>query len=59
MRRIPLSLLMAAVTTILAVGTGALSGGTPATIVARFGYSLDNLRAGRVYVLPCSDCLLA
>jgi hypothetical protein len=57
-RRIPLSLLMIAVTTALAVATGALGGGTSGSIVARFGFSLDNLRAGRLYVLPASDWLV-
>jgi hypothetical protein len=57
-RRMPLSLAMVAVTTVLAIATGALSGGTPASTVERFGYSLDNLRAGRLYVLPSSDWLV-
>jgi hypothetical protein len=57
-RRVPLSLAMAAVTTVLAIATGALSGGTPVSVVERFGYSLDNLRAGRLYVLPTSDWLV-
>jgi hypothetical protein len=49
---------MIATTTSLAIATGALDGGTPASVVARFGFSLDNLRAGRVYVLPTSDWLV-
>jgi hypothetical protein len=57
-RRIRLSLLMIAATMLLAIATGALNGGTSASVVARFGFSLDNLCAGRLYVLPTSDWLV-
>lgn len=57
-RRARLAPAMAVLTTLLAVATGALSGGTPPSVVARFGFSLDRLRAGRLYVLPVSDWLV-
>jgi hypothetical protein len=49
---------MIAVTTALALITGAFGGGTSASVVARFGFSFDNVGAGRLYVLPTSDWLV-
>src|SRR5262245_49752523 len=49
---------MIAATTLLALTTGALNGGTPTSVVARYGFSWDNLYAGRLYVLPTSDWLV-
>src|SRR5205809_521300 len=56
-RRMPLSIVFIVGTTMIAIATGALNGGTPASTIARFGYSLDHLRAGRLYVVPTSDWL--
>jgi hypothetical protein len=57
-RRLPLSLIFVVGTTVLAVATGALSGGTPASVIDRYGYSLDRLKSGHLDVVPISDWLV-
>lgn len=56
--RTPLTLTMMIVTTISAIASGALDGGTPSSVVERFGYSLDNLKAGHIWVFITSDWIV-
>lgn len=57
-RRIPLTLLLMVVIFAVAVLTGALTGGTPAADVARWGFSLDNLRRGRILTIFTGDMMV-
>jgi hypothetical protein len=53
--RLPVSLALIIGITLVAVLSGAFTGGTSQATIDRFGYSIDNLRAGHFYVIPTSD----
>lgn len=57
-RRIPLTLALIAVITLVALLTGALTTGTSTATVARWGFSLDNLRRGRVFTILTGDMMV-
>lgn len=56
-RRIPFSLLMIGIIVLLAYRTGSVSGDLSPGIRERWGYDLENLRHGRVWVLVSSEVL--
>lgn len=57
-RRIPLTLVLMIVISVVALVTGAVTTGTSATAVARWGFSLDNLQRGRVLTIFTSDMMV-
>ncbi len=57
-RRLPLTLALMAVIIIVALLTGAVTTGTSPVTVARWGFSLDNLRRGRILTIFTSDMMV-
>jgi hypothetical protein len=57
-RRIPLTLALMTVIIVVALLTGALTTGTAAATVARWGFSLDNLRRGRILTMFTGDMMV-
>jgi hypothetical protein len=57
-RRIPLTLGLMAAIIVVALLTGALTTGTSAATVARWGFSLDNLRRGRILTIFTGDMMV-
>lgn len=57
-RRIPISLALILIITALALATGALTSPTPHSVIARWGFSLDNLARGRLGSIFAAEVLV-